>query len=137
MSKVTKWAVERAKTAMKEAIDRKMCRFEDLHQPKREEPTTSELMLLAVKDPKWQAYAVRKANAGDNNIYIRDEDIVSHSPAARELLDNWKASEKPRRKMIDDHKANLNSAMESIITRAVIGDMDSADLLKEVEQFCK
>lgn len=137
MSKVTKWAVERARAAMQKVIDKKVFDFANKHPVKREQPTCSELLQLAVKDPKWQAYCVRKANAGESHLYINDSNIIKQSPAARERFDNWEAGEKPRVKVIALYKEDLSAKMDAIITNAVIGGIDSADLLKQVEQFCK
>ena len=137
MSKVTKWAVETAKEAMNGAIRVKMAKWDKANPTKAREFSRQALAEIAVSDPAWQRHVITRAKRGYSDIDIRDSDFESNSPLVADAIKKNCAVDATRNKARAEVNAALCEKRDKIIRAAIIGDCDGAELLKQVNEFCK
>lgn len=137
MSKVTKWAVDEAKRSMNFAIDKKVSVFTAGYVLKVKMPTRSRLAELCTQDTNWKAHVVKQARDDENYVRISTSDMIEHSPLARAAYYTAKKEFDKRDEKAEQLKTQLTERRDEIIRKAIIGQMECADLLKEVTAFCK
>jgi len=137
MSKVTKWAVETAKNEMWEAICMKMVKWDKEHPLKAKKLSGVALAEIAIKDPAWLRQVVDHVRRGNHDIDLYDSDFAELSPMVAEAIKKNNAVDAVRNKYRGQIESAMKQCQEKVIRTAIIGDMDSADLLKAVNDFCK
>jgi hypothetical protein len=137
MSKVTKWAVETAKEAMNGAIRVKMAKWDKANPPKAREFSRQTLAEIAVSDPAWQRQVITRAKRGYSDIDIRDSDFESNSPLVADAIKKNRAVDATRNKAREEVHTALCEKRDQIARKAIIGDCEAAELLKEVNEFCR
>ena len=137
MSKVTKWAVETAKSEMSGTIRVKMANWDKANPIKGRDIPHVEIVGIAMKDPKWQAYVLARVKRGNNEVYIGRPELEAQSPMVAAAVKANAGTDEKRNQKRADLLAKLETWRDEIIRTAIIGDMDSADLLKAVNDFCK
>ena len=137
MAKVTKWAVETAKEAMNATIRVKMAKWDKAHPSKARAFSRAELAEIAVSDPSWQRTVITRAKRGCADVDIRDSGFEANSPLVASALKKHRLVDTAR----DEMRAQVNDVLcvkrDQIIRAAIIGNCETADLLKEVNEFCK
>ena len=137
MSKVTKWAVETARSEMRNAAIFKLNKWDAEHPLKSRVITDVELAEIAVKDPAWLKRVVSHIREGYTYMDIRRNDLLNCSPKAAEAVKKNSAVDAPRNKARAAYETAMNERIADIIRQAVIGDMTNAELLQAVNEFCK
>lgn len=137
MSKVTKWSVETAKEAMNGAILVKMSKWDKANPTKAREFSRQALAEIAVSDPAWQRHVITCAKRGYCDIDIRDSYLESNSPLVADAIKKNNDIDAARNKARSELETSLQAKRDKIIRAAIIGDCDGAELLKQVNEFCK
>lgn len=135
MSKVTKWAVEAADREMREAQGVMQRKWQHDHPCKAKDLTSAELVVIAMKDPKWQEYVVRRAK-NYSRIDIDVSTLSANSPKVKAVVEANNKVDTVRDKEYEKVCAENNRKRAELIRRAIIGGMDSTAFLKEVNEFC-
>lgn len=137
MTKVTKWAVETAKEAMNATIRVKMAKWDKAHPCKAVPFSHAQIAEIAVSDPAWQKVVIARAKRGYGDVDIHDSDFEANSPHVAAALKKNRLVDTAR----DEMRAKVNDVLcekrDGIIRAAIIGNCETADLLKEVNEFCK
>lgn len=137
MAKVTKWAVETANDTMNATIRVKMSKWDKLHPSKARAFSRAEIAEIAVSDPAWQKHVIARAKRGCRDVDIRDSDFEAASPSVAAALKKNRLVDTARDEMREQVNAVLCEKRDQIVREAIIGNCETADLLKEVNAFCK
>lgn len=137
MSKVTKWAVETAKESMNDTIRLKMANWDKVNPAKARGLNRREMAEIAVEDPAWKKHVIERARRGHYDVDIRDSDFEACSPLVAAAVKKNEAIDATRNKARAAYEGDLLNLRDEICRSAIIGDMESVDLLKAVNAFCK
>lgn len=137
MSKVTKWAVETATSAMNDAIRVKMSKWDKANPCKAREFSRRALAEIAVTDPVWQRHVIARANRGYCAVDIGDSDFETTSPLVAAAIKKNNEVDATRNKTREEVNSALCMKRDQIIRKAIIGDCEATELLREVDEFCK
>lgn len=137
MSKVTKWAVETATCAMNDSIRVKMSKWDKANPCKAREFSRQALAEIAVTDPAWQRHVIARAKRGCADVDIRDSDFEATSPMVAAVIKKNNEVDAARNKAREEVNAALCVKRDQITRKAIIGDCEATELLREVNEFCK
>ena len=137
MSKVTKWAVETATIAMNDAIRVRMTKWGKANPCKAREFSRQALAEIAVSDPVWQRHVIARAKRGYGDVDIRDSDFEANSPLVAAAIKKNNEVDAVRNKAREEANSALCMKRDQITRKAIIGDCEATELLREVNEFCK
>lgn len=137
MSKVTKWAVETAKESMNETIRLKMANWDKANPAKARDLNRRDMAEIAVDDPAWKKHVIERARRGHCDVDIRDSDFESQSPLVAAAIKKNGVVDAARNKAREEFNAALCTKRDQITRKAIIGDCEATELLREVNEFCK
>lgn len=136
MSKVTKFAVQTATKAMDESISSRMRNWEKKNPKKAKDIPTYDLAKVAITDPKWLNEVLAHVKQDCTRIGLYQNDFEEMSPMAAAMIAANDEVDKKRNAEYEVLKDSLTLKKDQIIRDAIIGGMDSADLLIAVNKFC-
>lgn len=137
MSKVTKWAVETATLAMNESIRLKMSKWDKANPCKAREFSHQAIAEIAVTDPVWQRHVIIRTKRGRGDVDIRDSDFEATSPMVAAAIKKNNEVDATRNKAREEANSALCMRRDQITRKAIIGDCEATELLREVNEFCK